>query len=465
LEQLEDAKLTIMHVAEPLDTNLLMERLVQREGLGPVTEMFAVGDKGLRGEYVHWDKLRHLSPPRGVNHEQWWLAIRLTREASLQEIPLQDTAGRSFSYGTPPAVLRLLHYVDQRCSGEIAMAEVVTTDEQARRHYLVNSLMEEAIRSSQLEGATTTRKVAKELLRTGRAPRDRSELMILNNYRALEFMREGIGERLTPETVLELHRILTQGTLDDPTAAGRLQRAAEERVAVVDATDGSVIHKPPPAEQLPVRLQALCAFANQGDEDAEGFIHPVVRAILLHFWLAYDHPFEDGNGRTARALFYWYMRTRGYWMVEYLSISRILRDAPAKYSRAFLLTETDGGDTTYFLLHQLRTIERAVEELHAYLQRKVSEIKDVERLIEGAAGLNHRQLALLGDAIRHPDGLYTYQSHATSHRVTHETARNDLIELHDRGLLRRRKVGRRHVYGAVEDLPQALKQLSASNSK
>ncbi len=307
--------------------------------------------------------------------------------------------------------------------------------------------------------------MAKELLRTGRAPRDRSELMILNNYRALEFMREGIGEQLEPETVLELHRILTEGTLDDPIAAGRLQSAVDERIAVVDATDGTVIHKPTPAEQLPARLQALCDFANQADEDAEGFIHPVVRAILLHFWLAYDHPFEDGNGRTARALFYWYMRTRGYWMVEYLSISRILRYAPAKYSRAFLLTETDGGDTTYFLLHQLRTIERAVEELHAYLRRKVSEIRDVERLIEGTAGLNHRQLTLLSDAIRHPDKLYTYWSHFAIHRVTHETARKDLLQLHDRGLLRRRKIGRMHAYSAVNDLRQALQQLSIPNSK
>lgn len=345
------------------------------------------------------------------------------------------------------------------------MAEVVTTDEQARRHYLVNSLMEEAIRSSQLEGATTTRRVAKELLSTGRAPRDRSELMILNNYRALEFMREGMGERLEPETVLKLHRILTEGTLADPTAAGRLQAATDERVDVVGATDGSVIHRPPPAGQLPERLRALCDFANQGDDDAEGFIHPVVRAILLHFWLAYDHPFEDGNGRTARALFYWYMRTRGYWMIEYLSISRILRVAPSKYSRAFLLTETDGGDTTYFLLHQLETIKHAVEELHIYLRRKISEIKDVERLIAGAAGLNHRQLALLSDAVRNSDDLYTYQSHATSHRVTHETARNDLLQLHDQGLLQRRKSGHRHVYRAVADLPEVLKRLSTGNSK
>jgi Fic family protein len=318
--------------------------------------------------------------------------------------------------------------------------------------------MEEAIRSSQLEGATTSRRVAKELLQTGREPADRSELMILNNYRALEFMREGMGERLTTDAVLELHRILTEGTLDDPNAAGRLQRPGDERIAVVDALDGSVIHTPPPAEELPARLQALCDFANQGESESEQFIHPVIRAILLHFWLAYDHPFEDGNGRTARALFYRQMRTHGYWLAEYLSISRILREAPAQYSRAFLLTETDGGDTTYFLLHQLRTIERAIEELRAYLERKASEIREVEQLIAGADGLNHRQLVLLGDAIRRPDDVYTYNAHAASHRVTHETARNDLHQLYERGLLRRRKWGRRHVFSPAPDLQASLRR-------
>jgi Fic family protein len=446
-----------MYVAKP-PSMLEIMRSGSTQSIADVV-MTANVDAGLRGDYIHWDKLRHLTPPDGLSHEEWWLGVKIARTSALQRIPLRDSAGRNFSYNTPAAVQRLLHFVDRHCSGEIAMAEVVT-DEQARRHYLVNSLMEEAIRSSQLEGATTTRKVAKELLRTGRAPRDRSELMILNNYRALQFIRDDMGERLTPEVVFELHRIITEGTLDDPTAAGRLQSVDEVRVDVVDATTGSIVHTPPPADQLPVRLQALCDFANADAEDTHGFVHPIVRAILLHFCLAYDHPFEDGNGRTARALFYWYARTRGYWMIEYLSISKILRGAPAKYGRAFLLTETDEGDTTYFLLHQLETIKGAVDELHAYLRRKVREIREVERLIKDADGLNHRQLALLGDAIRDPDTSYTYVSHANSNRVSHETARSDLLELRDLGLLRSRKSGRQHVYSAVDDLPHALEGLS-----
>ena len=337
------------------------------------------------------------------------------------------------------------------------MDEVVTSERQAGRRFLVNSLMEEAIRSSQLEGATTSRRAAKEMLRTGRQPSDRSERMIANNYRALQFMREEMGDELTPSAILELHRVIADGTLEDPSAAGRLQKPGEERVAVYDRNEKEPIHRPPPAEQLPDRIQSLCDFANQSDEGGR-FVHPVIRAILLHFWLAYDHPFEDGNGRTARVLFFWLMRVRGYWLAEYLPISRFIRDAPAQYARAFVETETDGGDTTYFLIHQLNVIEKAIDELHLYLQRKTAEVRDIEKLLRGAEHLNGRQLALLTDAVRNPEAVYSFDSHAKSHRVSHETARSDLKLLTKAKLLSQRRQGKRHVFEPAPDLPERLRE-------
>jgi Fic family protein len=444
-----------LFVATPPD----VESVITSRSFDVVRALEAARSEPLRG-YPHWDKVRHLAPPEGLTPEQWWVGIKLTRRT--RPLPLADPAGRPFAYGLTDEILRLLHFVDQRCAGEVAMDEVVTDDAQARRRYLVSSLMEEAIRSSQLEGASTTRQVAKELLRSGREPHDRGEQMILNNYRALNFMREEAGGRLTPGLVLELQRILTEGTLDDADMAGRLQRPGEERVVVVDPDSGRILHEPPPAEQLPQRLQALCDFANEPDED-ERFIHPVVRAILLHLWLAYDHPFVDGNGRTARALFYWYLRMRGYWLVEYLSISRILRDAPAKYARAFLYVETDGCDATYFLIHQLQVIERAVHEFHDYLQRKIREVRDVESLITGDARLNNRQLALLSDALRHPDRAYTFGAHASAHRVTHETARSDISALADRGLLERTRRGQAYRFLVPADLAERLRRAGASS--
>lgn len=123
--------------------------------------------------------------------------------------------------------------------------------------------------------------------------------------------------------------------------------------------------------------------------------------------------------------------------------------------------ETDERDTTYFIVFELEVIQRAIAELHAYLDRKVKEIREVERLTSaGSDRFNHRQLALLGHAIRTPGHGYTFNSHSASHGVTHETARNDLLPLVDEGLLERRRVGRRYVFSAHPQLTERLKQIS-----
>jgi Fic family protein len=403
------------------------------------------------GDYLHWDELRHRPTPVGLTVQQWWAGIKIARANGVRAFPLRSADGRPFTYSLPDPVLETLHWLDQHSAGEVVVTETIK-DAGDRRRYLVSSLFEEAITSSQLEGASATRQVAKEMLRSGRPPRDRGERMILNNYRAMSALRGILPAPLTPDGILRLHAILTEGTLHNPEAAGRLQRPDEERVDVTDP-EGTVVHVPPPAEELPARLAEMCAFAN-GD-GFDGFIHPVVRAILLHLWLAYDHPFEDGNGRTARALFYREMLAQGYWLFEYVTISRLLVRAPAQYARAFLYTETDEFDATYFVLHQLQVIRRAVEELMVYLQRKMAQTRETIQLLK-RADLNHRQVALLTHALRHPDAFYTIQSHATSHGVVHQSARTDLLNLVGRGLLERQVVGRRFIFRPAEDLARKL---------
>jgi Fic family protein len=351
----------------------------------------------------------------------------------------------------PDPAWEMVHLIDQKARGALTTVPELVANDQSRKRYLVSSLIEEAITSSQLEGASATRPVAKEMLRSGRPPRDRAERMILNNYQAMTELRSLSGQPLTSDVVFHLHRTLTHGTLDDPDAAGRLQRPDEERVRV-EWSDGTVTHVPPPAAELPARLDAMCAYGNGG---GEGFTHPVVRAILLHLWLAYDHPFEDGNGRTARALFYREMLARGYWLFEYVSISRLLLRAPAQYGLSFLHTETDNFDATYFLLYQLGILKRAIDELLAYLVRKMAEVRETESLLR-RTDLNHRQIALLTNALRHGDAVYTVHSHSESHRVTRQSARTDLADLERRGLLERRVVGRRFEFLPARDLRQRL---------
>lgn len=410
-------------------------------------------------KYLHWSKLKYVQPPEGFSSEDWWLAVKIARFSARHALPLADKQGRPFAFSDSGYLYRMLHQVDQGAGGRIELpADVVNAD--SRNRYLVNSLIEEAITSSQLEGAATTRLVAKDMLRSGRPPRDRSERMIFNNYRGMEFLSGIVREDLSAPILLDLHRILTEGTFDDPDAAGRF-RLPSDRVFVTDPRDGAILHEPPDASALGERMERLFAFANTtGDEP---FVHPVVKAILLHFMIGYEHPFIDGNGRTARALFYWAMARFGYWMTEFLSISTVIRKAPAQYARAYVLSEIDDNDVTYFLDYHLRVILRSIRELHAWLARKAEEMRDVQRLLDRlapAAVLNYRQTALIEHMHKHPGMSYTIESHRRSHNVTYQTARTDLLKLAESGLMQYAKRGRAFIFTQAVDFDERLRDLA-----
>jgi Fic family protein len=375
---------------------------------------------------------------------------------SWRETPLRDRSGRPFVVGLPDRAQELLHRIDMALGSRSDVVPLAGHDH-FRDRYIISSLMEEAITSSQLEGASTTRVLAQDMLRSGRRPADKSERMIYNNYAGMRWIREQGARALTPDMVRTLHRILSAGTLSSPEMEGRMQQASDIRVHVVDNIDGSILHAPPDASELPARLHAMCEFANQGLSD-QRYLHPVVRAIILHFWLAYDHPFEDGNGRTARALFYWGMLNQKYWLAEFLTISNLIYAAPGKYRRAFLHTETDDNDLTYFVLHQLEIIDRAIDNLRGYIQRKTQQHRELDRMLRDGSALNHRQRALLTHALRNPKHVYDIESHRRSHDVAYATARADLLQLAKLGLLQQRKNGRTLRFQARLDLEQRLSQ-------
>jgi Fic family protein len=408
-----------------------------------------------RDRYLHWDDLRRRPAPEGFTHTEWWYALKLKRSSRMQAIGLEDRSGQKFRFGVPDVLAELLHQIDRGLGFAVNLPDAVTRPE-TRDQYVISSLIQESITSSQLEGAATTREVAKDLLRTGRPPRDKSERMILNNYLTMQRIRDLRSAELSPAVVFELQSRVTDGTLEKLDASGRLRRADE--VIQVSDEEGTVFHDPPPAAQLPDRLAAMCAFAN--GQAPDGFVHPVIRAIILHFWLAYDHPFVDGNGRTARALFYWSMLRQGYSLFEFISISQILLRAPVRYAEAFLHTETDGNDLTYFILHQAGVIREAVAALHDYVQHKTAQLRATEKKLRGLEGLNHRQQALLSHALRETRTRYVIVSHQRSHNVTHQTARDDLFDLVQRGLLTVRKEGRSYAFYTPADLGEKLAGLA-----
>lgn len=422
-----------------------------------------IGPCDPKGRYLHWDKLRHLTPPKGLTSELFWLATKQARQSTSKQLPFHDKNGGPFQYCIPDVVMRDILWVVENATGAIE-ADSRITDAKTKQTYLINSLIEEAISSSQLEGASTTRRVAKEMIRTGRAPKDHSEKMILNNHRAMMFIREFKDDDLTPSMIFELHKILTEDTMDDEDADKvGVFRGAEDDICVY-STDEVLLHVPPLASELTQRLDRLCDFANKTDEDESSYIPPIVRAIIVHFMIGYDHPFVDGNGRTARALFYWVMAKEGYWLMEYISISRVIKKSPAKYMQAYLYSETDGNDVTYFIIHQLEVIKQAIQDLHAYLAEKSRQLREAEGILENSrlqGELNYRQLSILKNALENPGAEYTIQSHKSSHGVTYQTARTDLQKLSDEfKILRKYKVGKKDVFIAPPNIKELISGFS-----
>jgi Fic family protein len=411
-----------------------------------------------KGRYLHWDKLKHLNPPEGYTSEEWWTSIKFSRQQISKPLNLLDKNGVPFSLLTTDFMSRELHWLDKNTAGSL-FADTPILDSQLKNTYLIRSLIEEAISSSQVEGAATTRKVAKEMILQGREPVDKDEQMILNNFIAMQFVRDYKEEPLTNSMILELHKILTIKTLDNPKSSG-CYRTLEDDIHVVNG-QGEILFTPPKADELPVRMDLLCRFAN--DLESETFMHPVIRAILIHFMLAYNHPFVDGNGRTARALFYWSMAKQGYWLMEFVAISRIIKRAIVKYGTAFLHTETDGNDTTYFIIHQLEVIRKAIEEFQAFLKKKTLDQKEAQELLEGSeklrSKLNYRQLALLRHAVKKPGSVYKIHEHQQLHGIAYETARNDFIKMSDNlKILDKLKQGKSFVFVSPEDILKRIEQ-------
>lgn len=409
-----------------------------------------------KGRYLHWDQLRLKNAPDGVSHEEWWTLVKMARRSASQRVPLKDKANAKFQFCEPAPLKAVLRNLDMSAGGQLASDATVLSTGEGRLH-LTRSLAEEPFASSLIEGAATTRQIAKKLIFEGRAPRTKDERMVLNNYEAMLFVKTHKDEPLTLAKLLELHRIVTIDTLGDPADAGRIRTTDDVRV--VDATNNEVLHQPPPAASLSARLESFIRFANDRNPDTRNWIHPLIKAFVLHFMLSYEHPFADGNGRVARALFYWFALREGYWLIEYVSISSVIAESKIAYGKAFLYTETDGADLTYFLIYHAKILDSAVKHLTAFVDRKRREVAALEKRISDRHrpdAFNHRQSWLLNEFARGRLQRVTIEEQQKRNAVSYLTARKDLESLVEAKCLRKRKVGKSSIYTPVNDLVKVL---------
>ncbi len=373
-------------------------------------------------EYLYWDKIKYLGD-KTLPSEVLWQVVKFSR---LSYASFVRFGNYQFVFKTTNYIQQLLHEFDMNFGGTISGS--TTISEKNKQYYLLSSIMEEAIASSQMEGANTTRKAAKEMLRKQIKPKDKSQQMIYNNYNTIRFLAEQKDKDLTPELLLEIHKRITEKTLDNPEDEGSFRK--DNNIYVANGITGEVAHEPPSFKQIPIVIDRLCNFVNS---DAF-FIHPIIKAIIIHFMISFLHPFVDGNGRTARSLFYWYMLKKGYWMTEFLSISRIIYKKKRQYEKAFLYTEHDDYDLGYFIQYNMNVLKEAFEELKIYLERKSAENNALLEF-RNIKGINERQAHILKMIQEKPGSIFECKNLINVLGVSIKTVRTDLEGLVNLGFM------------------------------
>lgn len=399
-------------------------------------------------DYLYWDKVKY-NAPDGINPEDFWVAVKMQRLSNAISF-----GKYVFSYKINDYMQQYLHEFDMNFGGTLSSDNIIT--ERTKQYYLLSSIMEEAIASSQMEGASTTRKVAKEMLRKQQKPKDASQQMILNNYRTIRFLSEKKDSPLSKELLLEIHRKISEKTLDNPEDVGNFRTTND--IVVSNKLTGEVAHYPPDCDEIELIMEQLCDFANND----KTFVHPIIKAIIIHFMISFLHPFVDGNGRTARSLFYWYMLKKGYWLTEFLSISRIIYSTKSKYEKVFLYTEHDNYNLGYFINYNLVVLNKAYKELKAYLDRKSKEHSALFEF-KNVTGINERQAKILKIATKKPENIFICKDLETELGVSVKTIRADLEGLVKKDLLKTIPLNKRLTgYIRTDDFEDRLKEFSGN---
>ncbi|AGF98465.1 Fic family protein [Methanosarcina mazei] len=388
--------------------------------------------------YLHWEELKHRKLP--LDPVTVWNLMKLSRELKAKSIKFGDWV---FKYNLIDEFQEKLHILDKSAAGNLLSSLEALQDN--RRKYIISSLMEEAIASSQIEGAATTREIAKRMLQEDRKPKSKDEKMIVNNYDTVKHIMNLKKEAITPEKILEIHRMITNGTLEKPEYEGSFRETNE---IAVYSQDGTLLHRPVEYTKVPELVNQLCDFASSKDKE---FIHPVIKGIIIHFLVGYIHPFNDGNGRTARALFYWYLLKNDYWLFEYMAVSRVINSSKKQYRNAYLYTESDrtpndSGDLTYFIKYNLDCIKKALDDTLEYLERKQKEQVQALKIITESGNLTLRQAEILKQFLKKPEKPVTIKEIVTTYSVAYATARSDLFRLEELGYVEKRKAGKEFIF-------------------
>lgn len=218
---------------------------------------------------------------------------------------------------------------------------------QARNnHYGIKSAEDEIVATSAIESIDFSRDSVRRILK-GMAPNDEQENRILGIKHGLEFIAD-TDNKITEENIYKLYMMTVGDFLsdDDKLSGGNLYR--HDTVYIVG---DRVEHSGLDYKKVPQFMRSLVAFINADDDTND-----LIKAAIIHFYIAFVHPYFDGNGRIARLVHLWFLVQKGYQSALFIPFSSKIEKSRKAYYDAYTAIEENKAysgkiDVTPFILY------------------------------------------------------------------------------------------------------------------
>ena len=287
--------------------------------------------------------LKKMGYKYGQENLQEFLALH--KQYFYQELPLHDFDGNS------------MVCLDKAVQIPLSAARVLLTPQQSARLYGTKAMEEEILSTFRIEQIDTSRESVRRIL-SGQAPKDKEEHRICGMKQGLKFIADR-SHAITEENLFRLYQMTIGDFLPEE---DRLLPGHWYRHDGVTVIDGKTEHIGLPWQKLPAYMKELMAFA--AEKAAQ---NDLIKAAILHFGLAYLHPYFDGNGRMARLLHLWYLVQQGYSSALFVPMSRFVEESCARYYKAYTRVEQNQQisgvlDVTPFLVYFAESVYHRLGE-------------------------------------------------------------------------------------------------------
>lgn len=265
--------------------------------------------------------------------------VSLLKNGFYHPLPLKDFSGQE------------LVYLNSVAQVHLSAARILLTPQSSSQLYGAKAMEEEIISTFTIEQVDFSRDSVRKIL-SGFAPADESENLIYGMKKGLEFISDP-ANRITEASIHQLYETAIGAYLPEE---DRLRPGRFYRYDSVYVVSSKVEHTGLPWQQLSERMGELVRFIHE-DSDS----NDLLKAALIHFYIAYLHPYFDGNGRIARLLHLWYLVQQGYSSALFVPLSEYVNKSRKGYYDAYSLAEENARisgvlDVTPFLVYFIENV-------------------------------------------------------------------------------------------------------------